>query len=49
MLTKQNNEQLCVREGATQKRDRNDRNCQTVINIWSWAPDGAQHQDLLTD
>jgi hypothetical protein len=21
----------------------------TVINIWSWAPDGAQHQDLLTD
>jgi hypothetical protein len=35
-----------VREGAPQKQDRN---CQTVINIWSWAPDGAQHQDLLTD
>jgi hypothetical protein len=26
-----------------------DRNCQTVINIWSWAPDGVRHQDLLTD
>jgi hypothetical protein len=24
------------------------RNCQTVINIWSWALDGARHQDLLT-
>jgi hypothetical protein len=36
-----------VREGAPQKQDRN---CQTVIiNIWSWAPDGARHQDLLTD
>jgi hypothetical protein len=23
--------------------------CQTVTNIWSWAPDGARHQDLLTD
>jgi hypothetical protein len=23
--------------------------CQTVINIWSWAPDGAQHQNGLTD
>jgi hypothetical protein len=28
---------------------KNDRNCQTVINIWSWAPDGGRHQDLLTD
>jgi hypothetical protein len=28
---------------------RKDRNCQTAINIWSWAPDGARHQDLLTD
>jgi hypothetical protein len=27
---------------------KQDRNCQTVINIWSWAPDGARHQDLLT-
>jgi hypothetical protein len=35
-----------VREGATQKQDRN---CQTIINIWSWAPDGARHQDLLVD
>jgi hypothetical protein len=35
-----------VREGAPQKQERN---CQTVINIWSWAPDGARHQDLLSD
>jgi hypothetical protein len=35
-----------VREGAPQKQDRN---CQTVINIWSWAADGARHRDLLTD
>jgi hypothetical protein len=21
----------------------------TIINIWSWAPDGARHQDLLID
>jgi hypothetical protein len=35
-----------VREGAPQKQDRN---CQTVITIWSCAPDGARHQDLLTD
>jgi hypothetical protein len=35
-----------VREGAPQKQDRN---CQTVINIWSWVLDGARHQDLLTD
>jgi hypothetical protein len=27
---------------------KQDRNCQTVINIWSWAPDGARHQDLFT-
>jgi hypothetical protein len=33
-----------IREGAPEKQDRN---CQTVINIWSW--DGAGHQDLLTD
>jgi hypothetical protein len=24
------------------------RNCLTVRNIWSWAPDGARHQDWLT-
>jgi hypothetical protein len=35
-----------VREGAPQKQDRN---CQRVTNIWSWAPDGARHQDLLVD
>jgi hypothetical protein len=35
-----------VREGATQRQDRN---CRTVINILSWAPDEARHQDLLTD
>jgi hypothetical protein len=35
-----------VREGAPQKQDRN---CQRVINIWSWGSDGARHQDLLTD
>jgi hypothetical protein len=35
-----------VREGAPRKQDRN---CQEVTNIWSWAPDGARHQDLLID
>jgi hypothetical protein len=35
-----------VREGAPQKQDRN---CQTIINIWSWVPDGVRHQDLLSD
>jgi hypothetical protein len=35
-----------VREGAPQTQDRN---CQIVINLWSWAPNGARHQDLLTD
>jgi hypothetical protein len=35
-----------VREETSQKQDRN---CQTVINIWTWAPNGARHQDLLTD
>jgi hypothetical protein len=33
-------------EGAQRKQDCN---CQTIINIWSWAPDGTRHQDLLTD
>jgi hypothetical protein len=28
---------------------KQDSNCQKVINIWSWAPDGARHQDWLTD
>jgi hypothetical protein len=35
-----------VREGAAQKQASN---CQRVINIRSWAPDGARHQDLLSD
>jgi hypothetical protein len=35
-----------VREGAPQKQDHN---CHPVINIWSWAPDGVRHQDILTD
>jgi hypothetical protein len=35
-----------VREGAPEKIDHN---CQNVTNIWSWAPDGARHQDLLID
>jgi hypothetical protein len=35
-----------VREGAPQKQDRN---CQRVINIWSWALHRARHQDLLAD
>jgi hypothetical protein len=30
-----------VREGAPQKQDRH---CQRVINIWSWAPNGARHK-----
>jgi hypothetical protein len=35
-----------VREGAPQKQHRN---CQRVINIWSRAPDGARRWDLLID
>jgi hypothetical protein len=35
-----------VREGAPRKQERN---CQTEIYIWSWAPDGARYQDILTD
>jgi hypothetical protein len=33
-----------VREVVPQKQDRN---CQTLIQIWSWAPDGARHKDLI--
>jgi hypothetical protein len=33
-------------EGAPEKQDRN---WQRVINIWSWAPDEARHQHLLID
>jgi hypothetical protein len=35
-----------VREGAPQRQDRD---CQTEINILLWAPEGARHQDWLTD
>jgi hypothetical protein len=35
-----------VRESAPPEQDSNH---QRVINIWSWAQHGAQHQDLLTD
>jgi hypothetical protein len=36
-----------IREGASQKQDRN---CQRLINIWSWAPDEARQEDYwLTD
>jgi hypothetical protein len=34
------------RVGAPEKQDHN---CQSVISIWSWAQDGARHQDLLID
>jgi hypothetical protein len=37
---------LLIREVAPEKEDRN---CQRVINIWSWAPDRARHQHLLFD
>jgi hypothetical protein len=53
-------ERLCWRGPVTYTKDRlvfssdrapqkHDRNCQRVINIWTWAPDGARHQDLLID
>jgi hypothetical protein len=35
-----------VREGAPHRQNRN---CLTVTNIWSWAPDGAWHQDWLAE
>jgi hypothetical protein len=35
-----------VREGAPYGQDSN---FQPKINIWSWAPDGARHQDRQTD
>jgi hypothetical protein len=35
-----------VRESVPQKQERNS---QTIINTWSWAPDGTRHEDLLTD
>jgi hypothetical protein len=38
---------ILLSERAPHKKQ--DRNCQTVTNIWSWAPNGAWHQDWLTD
>jgi hypothetical protein len=35
-------------ERAPHKK-KQDRNCQTVLSIWSLAPNGARHQDLVTD
>jgi hypothetical protein len=35
-----------IREGAPQ---RHDSNRQTATNIWSCEPEGARHQDILTD
>jgi hypothetical protein len=35
-----------VREGGPQ---RHDSNRQTVTDIWSWEPEGARNQDILTD
>jgi hypothetical protein len=35
-----------IREGGPQTQDSN---CQTVTNFWSWEPEGARHQDTLTD
>jgi hypothetical protein len=41
------------RHTASRKRGRPTENkpvtVKRVINIWSWAPDGARHQDLPTD
>jgi hypothetical protein len=31
-----------VKEGASHRQNRK---CLTVTKIWSWAPDGASHQD----
>jgi hypothetical protein len=36
-----------VRGGARHRKKNS--NSQIVLNIWSWAPDGARHQDWLTD
>jgi hypothetical protein len=39
-------------EGVGRKQiqfPKQDRNCHTVINTWSWAPDWVRHQDILTD
>jgi hypothetical protein len=34
-----------VKEGS---RQRQNSNCEKVINIWSWAQAGARHQDWLS-
>jgi hypothetical protein len=44
-------ENLCWRRPAAYIKDRRNqnRNSQTIINIWTLAPDGARHQDVLLD
>jgi hypothetical protein len=38
------------RQRGRPTKEKQDRNCQTAINIWPWVPDGARHQDYwLTD
>jgi hypothetical protein len=45
-MTDKRQTRLLVTEGARIGRDRN---FQTVKNFWSWVPDGARHQDIMTD
>jgi hypothetical protein len=33
---------------SSERAPHKNSTCQTVINIWSWTPYGARHQDLLT-
>jgi hypothetical protein len=46
-VTKTNDRPDLTSEGAPDIEKNS--NSQIVINIWSWAPDGARHQDRLTD
>jgi hypothetical protein len=45
-VTKSNDTRPLFRVGA---RYRQNSNCHTAINIWSWAPDRARNQDAMTD
>jgi hypothetical protein len=47
-LTKTSDRPDLSSEGAPDI-EKKSSNSQIVINIWSWAPDGAGHQDRLTD
>jgi hypothetical protein len=47
-VTKTNDRPDLSSEGAPDIEKRIS-NSQIVINVWSWAPDGARHQDRLTD